>query len=373
MRTIKVFMSLLVILFFINQKIYAQKEITFSIENASANSSAKNFYKAGNPLIQYYGRIQTTNVDLPRFWSPGVYIKANFKGDEFIFFLNDQVLYGNVHNYIEMVVDGKRIRFQTKFENNKITLKGLNKGSHSITICKDTESGNGYLEFAGINCKKLLALPPKPITKIEFIGNSITCGFGDDNSEIACGKGQWYDEHNAYMAYGPLTARALNAQWELASVSGIGMIHSCCGMKILMPQVYDKIDMRDDSIAYNFNDYIPDLITICLGQNDGIQDSTAFCSVYVDFIKTIRSKFANAKILLLSSPMADAKLRAALKNYLTGIEDYLHANGDQNIYKYFFEKQYNHGCDSHPDLQEHQEIAEQLTHFIKENNLVSNP
>ncbi|HSN10428.1 MAG TPA: SGNH/GDSL hydrolase family protein, partial [Hanamia sp.] len=313
--------------------------------------------------------IQKTDVDLPRFWSPGVYIKAKFDGNECSFFLNDQELYGNVHNYLEVVIDGKPYRFQTKFAANKITLRGLSNGKHSITICKDTESGNGYLEFAGIECKKLLQLPAKPAEKIEFIGNSITCGFGADSSEIGCGKGQWYDQHNAYMAYGPLTARALNAQWELASVSGIGMIHSCCNMKILMPQVYDKIDLRDDSIRYNFNDYVPDLVTICLGQNDGIQDSTAFCSAYVDFVKTVRSKYANAKIILLSSPMADAKLRAVLKNYLTSIDDYFHQHGDKNIYKYFFEKQYNHGCMSHPDLKEHREIADLLIHFIRKNKL----
>ncbi len=372
MRAIKFIIFFLITFLFANQKMYAQKEITFSIENASAPVSGKDFYKADNSLIQYYGRIQKTNMGLPRFWPPGVYIKAKFKGDKFIFFLTDQVLYGNVHNYIEVIIDGKPYRFQTKFAANKITLHGLSKSAHSITICKDTESGNGYLEFAGMECKKLLPLPPKPSEKIEFIGNSITCGFGDDPSEIACGKGQWYDEHNAYMAYGPLTARALNAQWELTSVSGIGMIHSCCGMKILMPQVYDKIDLRDDSIPYDFNDYVPDLVTICLGQNDGIQDSTAFCSTYVDFVKTIRSKYANAKILLLSSPMADAKLRAVLKNYLTSIDDYFHAHRDKNIYKYFFEKQYNHGCASHPDLKEHREIANLLIGFIKENKLLGN-
>jgi hypothetical protein len=351
----------------------AQEKITFTIEKASAAKGGNNFFKADDSLIQYYGRIQKTNVELPRFWSSGVYIKVKFDGNDCSFFLNDQVLYGNVHNYLEVVVDGKPYRFQTKFATNKITLHGLGKGAHTITICKDTESGNGYLEFAGIECKKLLQLPEKPSKKIEFIGNSITCGFGVDTSEIGCNKGQWYDQHNAYMAYGSLTARALNTQWEITSVSGIGMIHSCCGMQILMPQVYDKIDLRDDSIAYDFNDYVPDLVTICLGQNDGIQDSTAFCSAYVDFVKTVRNKYSNTKILLLSSPMADEKLRSVLKNYLTSIQNYFHQNGDENIYKYFFESQYNHGCASHPDLQEHREIADLLIGFIKENKLISNP
>jgi hypothetical protein len=352
-------------------KVNAQQKITFTIDNANDLQQGKNFYKACDSLIQYYGRIQKTNPDLPRFWSPGVYIKAKFKGSKFRFFLNDEVLYGQVHNYLQVVIDGKSFRFQTKFANNKITVHGLKNGVHSITICKDTEAGNGYLEFAGIVCKKLLPLPAKPSKKIEFIGNSITCGFGADNSQLSCDQGEWYEIHNAYMAYGPLTARALDAQWELAAVSGIGMIHSCCGMKILMPQVYDKIDMRDDSIAYNFSDYNPRLVTICLGQNDGIQDSTAFCSAYVDFVKTVRSKYPDAKILLLSSPMANAKLRAVLKNYLSSIENYFHKNGDEKIYKYFFEKQYNQGCDAHPDLKEHREIADLLINFIRQSKLLS--
>lgn len=350
--------------------VHAQKETKFTIENATAPTAQSHFFKAGDSLIQYYGRIQRTNSDLPRFWSPGVYIKVKFDGNKCSFFLNDQELDGTVHNYLEVVVDGKPYRFQIKFANNKITLHHPGKGPHTLTICKDIESGNGYLEFAGIECAKLLPLPQKPSKRIEFIGNSITCGFGADTSAIGCSKGQWYDQHNAYMAYGPLTARAFNAQWELTSVSGIGMIHSCCGMKILMPQVYDKMDLRDDSISYDFNDYLPDLVTICLGQNDRIQDSTAFCSAYVDFVKTIRSKYAGAKILLLTSPMADAKLRAVLKNYLTSIQNYFLQNGDKNIYKFFFEKQYNHGCISHPDLKEHLEIAGLLIHFIKEKKLL---
>ena len=370
MRVIKTAICLILVLSG-TKELFAQKVISISIEQSNAPEGSKDFYKADNSLIQYYGRIEKLNPALPRFWAPGVYIKAKFEGNICSFFINDQVLYGNVHNYIEIVIDGKIFRIQTKYTNNKISIKGLKKGTHTITICKDTESGNGYLEFAGIECKNLLQLPPKPSEKIEFIGNSITCGFGADASEIACGKGQWYDEHNAYMSYGPLTARALDAQWHITAVSGIGLIHSCCKMQITMPQVFDKVDQRDDSIFWNFNDYIPDMVTICLGQNDGIQDSTTFCNAYSDFVKTIRNKYPVAKIILLTSPMANAALTAVLKNYLTSIDDYFHAHGDKNIYKYFFEKQYNHGCMSHPDLQEHREIADLLIHFIKENKLIN--
>jgi len=41
--------------------------------------------------------------------------------------------------------------------------------------------------------------------------------------------------------------------------------------------------LRGDTITWDFKAYQPDVVTICLGQNDGPkQDSTLFCSTYVD-------------------------------------------------------------------------------------------
>src|SRR5665213_663845 len=102
MPSIKSSIFLLLILFCSN-KIFAQNQLHFSIEESAVPNNSKHFFKADDSLIQYYGRLQNSNPALPRFWSPGVYIKAKFDGNECSFFLNDQVLYGNVHNYIETV------------------------------------------------------------------------------------------------------------------------------------------------------------------------------------------------------------------------------------------------------------------------------
>lgn len=342
-----------------DKPIYSNREVIEPDLNIS-------YYTADNPLIQYTGRIDFTDVKKPRLWQPGVYIKFGFKGPYCNITLNDEELNGQ-HNYIEVVVDDEPPkRIQTTGKNNNIKIAfGLQEGRHTATICKNTEAGNGYLEFIGITCAGLYKLRNKPERKIEFIGNSITCGAGMDMSEKACDAGAWYDQHNAYMSYGPVTARALNAQWHLSSVSGIGLIHSCCDMKIVMPPVFDKINMRTDSLPWDFSKYIPDVVTITLGQNDGIQDSMAFCSAYVAFIKTVRSKYPQAQIICLTSPMADDKLATVLKNYLTGIVSAINSSGDNNVHKYFYSKQYHNGCGGHPDLQEHTLIANELTAYIK--------
>lgn len=337
----------------------------FYPKKSHAQQNSLPFFAADHPYIQYAGRIDFTNPKLPRFWQPGVYISTKFIGPSCEIVLNDEELWGKNHNYLEVIVDGKAARLQTKAQRDTIRIKNLSPGEHSLVICKNTEANIGYLELVGIRCKQLIKPDAKPVRKIEFIGNSITCGTGSDLTEIPCGKGVWQDQHNAYMSYGAVTARTLNAQYHLSSVSGIGLMHSCCNMDIIMPPVFDKISMRNDTIDWNFNHYQPDVVTICLGQNDGVQDSAAFCNNYISFIKQLRSYYPKATIVCLTSPMADASLATFMKKTLTAIVSKVNTNGDKKVTKYFFSKQYHNGCDHHPDLAEHRLIANELTGFIK--------
>lgn len=333
---------------------------------AVKRDSAK-LYTADNPRIQYTGRMDLSDKLRPRIWAPGAYIAARFKGAKCQVLIDDQVEWGHNHNYIEMVVDDRapyRIRLTDKI--NIINLPaGLSDGAHTVLICKDTESNIGYIDFVGFKCAGLLPLARKPKRKIEYFGDSITSGTGMDLSVVPCDKGQWYDQHNAYMSYGAQTSRNLGAQWQLTALAGVGLVHSCCNMTVTMPQIYDKVYLSSDKITWDFGKYRPDVVTICLGQNDGPQDSTLFCGAYVKFIETIRRHYPKADIICLTSPMADAKLTPVLKRYLTGITSHMHATGDKKVSHYFFSRQYHSGCGGHPDLAEHGLIANELTSYIK--------
>jgi lysophospholipase L1-like esterase len=336
------------------------------VATAQSSKSDLQFFAADDPNIQYTGRIDFTNSKLPRFWQPGVYISTKFAGSNCQVILNDEVLWGTKHNYLEIVVDGKPVRLQTRSKRDTIAVaQNLSTGVHTLVICKNTEANIGYLELVGIRCRQLIKPPAKPTRKIEFIGNSITCGTGSDQSVIPCGKGVWEDQHNAYLSYGPITARAVNAQYHLSAVSGIGLMHSCCKMNIIMPQVFEKISMRNDTIAWDFSRYQPDVVTICLGQNDGMQDSAIFCDNYISFIMQLRDYYPRATLLCLSSPMADPSLAAYMKKTLTAIVTKLHKDGDKKLFTYFFSKQFHSGCDGHPDQAEHKIIAKELTSSIK--------
>ncbi len=325
------------------------------------------FYAADHQFIQYTGRIDFSTPEKPKMWASGAYMKVKFSGTFLIIKLNDEFLWGKINNYLTIKVDNQpAYRVQLKGKENQVMLaKDLPRGEHTILIAKATEFENGYIEILGVTCGKLIKPDAKPFRKIEFIGDSITCGAASDESSTKCGEGEWHDQHNAYLAYGPTTARSLKAQWHLSSVSGIGLMKSCCDKKTVMPQVFDKVNMARDTIEWDFNLYQPDLVTICLGQNDGIQDSTQFTTAYVAFAKTLRAYYPKSKLVLLTSPMASADLNIFLQKQIKAVAKNLKLNGDRNIGYYFFKKQYQKGCGSHPSIEEHKEIGAELTAYLK--------
>jgi hypothetical protein len=325
-------------------------------------------FSADDTRIQYTGRIDFTNPKLPRFWQPGVTTTIRVEDVICDLIIQDEMLWGTNHNYIELVVDGIEIRMQTKSKRDTINVGQYfipGKKFHDVQLVKNTEANIGYIEFVAVRCSNLLMPPPKPVRKIECIGNSITCGTGSDMSIVPCGKGKWQDQHNAYMSYGSIMSRTLNAQCHLSAVSGIGLMHSCCNMNIIMPQVYDKISMRNDTIQWNFKNYQPDVVTVCLGQNDGIQDSVTFCDSYISFLEKLRTYYPKSVFILLSSPMANDNLRNFMKATITSVQKSMKKNGDKKVYTYIFNKQYSSGCDYHPSLDEHKLIAKELTAFVK--------
>jgi hypothetical protein len=138
-----------------------------------------------------------------------------------------------------------------------------------------------------------------------------------------------------------------------------------------MPTVFDKVNMSENKISWNFASYQPSIVTICLGQNDGVQDSALFVSNYLRFLKDLRSKYPAANFICLSSPMADASLKAFMVKTIESVVKVAKAGGDNKVSSYFFKIQYHAGCDGHPSLEEHEYIAGELAHYLKQTGILS--
>jgi len=142
-----------------------------------------------HPFIHYSGRIDFSDAQKPKLSSAGAYFTFRFSGESCSVHLQDQNPDGK-YNYISIEIDGKycgRIRLNRQQTAYPVA-DNLPDGEHTVLICKATESQIGCITLTGITCREILPPPPLPERKIEFIGNSITCGMGLDLSEIPCGK-----------------------------------------------------------------------------------------------------------------------------------------------------------------------------------------
>jgi lysophospholipase L1-like esterase len=327
-------------------------------------------FEADNANILYVGRMDFSNLKQIKFSAAGAYINASFTGTYVELIMSD----GSSNNYIQVVVDDNApIRLQMIAGKNTYKIAdGLPNKEHTILICKETEAAMGSLEFYGFNCKKLIKSTKIPTRKIECYGNSITCGakmLQGIPCELTNNNTNWNAANSAYLSYGAVTARTLNAQWQLTSWSGIGLVSSCCGMKVTMPDVFDRVFLDQATPKWDFSKYMADVVTICLGQNDGatVVLSQTYKDKYVAFINSLRAKYPNASIFCLTSPMADENLLKAMNATLQGIVDQLNNKGDAKVYKVELPHGLVGGCvnQGHPSEKEHQQVAAVLSAAIK--------
>ena len=98
-----------------------------------------------------------------------------------------------------------------------------------FTMCRQSKPlrlKTGYI-YTNVSAKKIKASTRRS-GRIEFIGNSITCGMGNDITEIPQDKRQWYDQHNAYNSYATITAglwtsSLCSAQYPVSVYTDVGM------------------------------------------------------------------------------------------------------------------------------------------------------
>ncbi len=287
---------------------------------------------------------------------------------------------GSGHNYLQYELDGayqKRIRIEGS-STQPIVLKAEKGGTHTVWVYKATEAHTGPILIENIAGKNTKAIQRDTAPLIEFIGNSITCGAAADPSEVACGQGQYHDQHNAYYAYGPRVARELRTNYIVSGVSGIGIYRNWNSSGPAMPEVYEKADFQDrNTQVWNFSKYSPAIVSIALGTNDfskgdGIKqrlpfDSTAFVTNYIKFVQTIKSKYGAAQIALLSSAMVSGASRVTLQNCLTAVKQKIDAlyPSAKPVALHFFQPMQARGCDGHPSVEDHAILAKELVPFFK--------
>jgi mannobiose 2-epimerase len=283
------------------------------------------------------------------------------------------------HNYIQYELDGvyqKKLRIN--HESSSISITASKPGRHTVWIYKATEAHTGPVIIRSVRGNKITSIQRPTAPLIEFIGNSITCGAAADPSDIPCGAGVYHDQHNAYMAYGPRVARALQANFTVSGVSGIGIYRTWNADHPSMDKLYEQTDFSEKSThKWNFKSQSPQIVSIALGTNDLSRgdgknsrlpfDSAVFVNRYVAFVQLVKSHYPDARVALLSSAMVNGSDRELLQNCLSAIKISVDAlyPASQPAALHFFKPMQARGCTGHPSVEDHAILAEELIPFFK--------
>ena len=324
--------------------------------------------------IQYVGRICFDNPQRPRFTFPGVQINAGFTGTSLKMMAKPKSGY-----FMAQIDEAEPFKVSFMGERDSVVTlaTALPKGEHTVRLMYVIEGYELKPEFRGFvldSDGKMLDAPALSERTIEFVGNSITCGYGDES--ISCNDPFTYETENHYIGYAQQTCRNLNAVAYVVARSGIGVYRSYGGPKTGTPEnvmttEYEYTNLYDRSERWDFSRYQPKVVCINLGTNDlstNNYDVKLLKQAYKNFLKQVRQHNPKAKIVYLCGSMLNGKELEIAKQTLNEVVQEANREGDKEVYRFDFTPQngdIGYGADWHPSIWQHQKMAGELTAFLR--------
>lgn len=340
-----------------------------------AQNTAVKFVASNDKHISYMGRVGMNDSCAEFYWT-GTSVSMNVQSTTSVkALLADET--GNNYYYVIVDNDGdKAVKIKVDKAKKLYTLaSNLRSDKHKIELFKVTNTDFITTRFYGFEIDdhaKVLKPDKKSKRKIEFFGNSITCGHGAENNSHDSGAPQFF---NNYRAYGAITARHFNAQYHCTSKSGIGITVSW--FPEVMPDIYDRLNPKDLNSKWGFSKYTPDVVVVNLFQNDswlvnmpaheqfkarfGTTKPTEefIINAYKNFLQTIRSKYPKARIICCLGDMDATKEGSKWPAYIAIA---VNSMKDKRMITHFFPYK---GTPGHPIIKDHETMANDLISFIE--------
>ncbi len=253
-----------------------------------------------------------------------------------------------------------------------------------ISIIKLSEAAFSLCGVA-VTANGELSPVPEYAKRIEFIGDSITCGYGVDDSNTQSDFSA--EAENALKSYACICADMLETEYSLFSYSGYGIISGWTSDGVrntneILPPYYEKFcrsykkagqtDLNE--MKWDFSSQHNDVIVLNIGTNDNsycIHHSEGYAEFedeYVKLLHTVHKCNPDAKIVssigIIGITMNDS-IHKAVQRFTaeTGV----------NVYEFTFTPQngwLGFGSNWHPSEDTHRYAAEELAEFIKEKHIL---
>ncbi|MBT2224737.1 SGNH/GDSL hydrolase family protein [Nonomuraea sp. NEAU-A123] len=322
------------------------------------------------------GRVKVDGGGSVQYSWPGVYFEGRFRGTGVGIVLNDS------DNDYDVEVDGATVATLVTPGRTTYWVKGLTGGLHEVRLVKRTESPWATSAFSGFVAAPGGAVLGKPAARhrqIEFIGDSYTVGYGNRSDTRDCPGDKLARTTDANLSFGALTARRLNADYQINAFSGLGMVRNYNGRN---PEVdyrtyYDRALLNvDGDVWRNPGTWRPQLVVVGLGINDfstpvnaGEQWTpdtlvAAYRTAYQAFLDKLRARYGPRTIIVVSATYVYNT--TVFAETAQQVVQERNSGGDDRVrYWYYDNSGLDYlGCDWHPSVHDHQIIAGRLSDFI---------
>lgn len=256
-----------------------------------------------------------------------------------------------------------------------------------VRVMKFSEAAFGYAGFKSLEIDGELQKPVNSVDKstsplkIEFIGDSITCGYGIE--------GVWEkdifttQQERPDKAYAFLTAKALGAEVQLCSWSGIGLISNYVDpatvnlpdtkwlMQTNWPYTDKALSLRLglEPEVWDGSRFVPDVVVINLGTNDiswvrGMEERRQeYTAQLRHLIEAVHRRSPKAKIICCLGTMGEALNDSVKEAVELFKKDFPKVCAEFLPFTQQLESD-GIGADWHPSAVTHKKMAEKLIALI---------
>ena len=324
--------------------------------------------KGSDAAVRYVGRTQVQEDGSVTFDWVGTYLETRFAGGKLSIRLSETGT-----SYYTVFVDGKLHTVVKACGTDTVIdfVSGVSRRLHSLRIQKRTEGefGTTTLYQFHLAASGYLQEEPEVRTRhIEFVGNSLTCGYGAEGKDR--NEPFRLETENCNLSFSTIIARYFDADDSLIAHSGRGAVRnygdsvrvSAITMKDKMLQTFDE----GSAEQWNFKAYRPDLVVINLGTNDFSLEPqpyrSEFVKAYTQILKQLRQHYGQIPILCIYCCTVPAPVYTFYEEAVSGMND-------RNIYllklkEGLFNEVLDYGAVWHPNYSGQRKMAMNIIPFI---------
>jgi hypothetical protein len=279
-----------------------------------------------------------------------------------------------------VLVDGEVLVDETLNERSR-TVEVFSSQTPRDATVEVIQLSEAKLGTIGVEAITVYSDVPSPVAPtddkdlcIEFVGDSITCGYG---VEAASADEPFTTATENFMkSYAYFAAKELDVDYETVCYSGYGVVSGwsadgTLNEEMLVPPLYEVVS-KDHNVPWDFSVRPNDVVVVSLGTNDFTYTGTdegrmsEFARAYAEFLLHVRECNPQALIVCTLGTMGCEELYPYIEQ---AVGEYREQTGDEHIVCYLSEaidvETEGMGAAEHPTEKTQRRCARALVEVIR--------